>query len=248
MSSKKLAIAHFDFHRVRPSDIEVGTSPQPHFQFISFEGMQQLLSLVTSSPDPPSKRPTILAMLSPSEIKPVTFHDIYMLWQGMLVVYGMWDLVGMINSGIENLRETLMKLAVLWIEDDEKLQIVKDTVQILTVLGNMTGHAQMDGEHSHLVEFQCFKLSVWQEASETFNVRQPTEPGGFGKQMVTRFLRTKDLEEMLLREVKMSRRELETLCNLCSERPQLLVRFESAGVLLEHVTAFIHLADRSVFS
>lgn len=178
----------------------------------------------------------------------MTFQDVYMLWQGLMVVYGLWDLVLMINTGIENLRETLMKLAVLWADDDERLQLVKDTVQILTILGNMTGKTQMDGEHGHVVEFRMFKLSVWQEASETFTIPEPLEPGGFGKKMVKKFLRTKDLEEMLLKEVRMSRHELDTLCGMCSERPQLLARFEWVACMLEEVVGFIHLADRSAFS
>ena len=86
----------------------------------------------------------------------------------------MEQLVHRSNYEREVTREVLMKLAPVWSDNPFTLHIVVDCVQCLTMLMTMTFKAQMDGEHT--ADEGVFKLSVWIDRLQVFNVPKSRSP------------------------------------------------------------------------
>ena len=168
--------------------------------------------------------------IRPTELNRVTYEDVFTMWKSLLGVYGIGELANMSNFQNENIRELLMKLAVVWADSPLHLEVVMETIQILTVFSCMTFKCQLDGEG--VLECSSFRLSCWVEDSEVCPVPKPQASTPL-RIKLSAFLTTPEMKELILREVGLALGQLESLCALAELTPQLLGRFQICFSLLD---------------
>ena len=167
--------------------------------------------------------------------------DVFLMWQGMMADFGMDGMSTRANFQQENIREVLMKLAPIWADCPQQLQAVVDTVQILTVLLGMTFKSQMDGGEPTTEEKKEFLLSTWVEASDVFQLPQPTLPASMRTKLAN-YVTCDDLKQLLLKELKQARIETNTMKGQCDPIPEIAhigARFHYVDALLDDVQTVV---------
>ena len=153
--------------------------------------------------------------------KKVSFDEVSCVWNSMVETYGMVEMVQKSVMGHECVRETLYGLRVLWIDNDENLSLVSSTIQVITVLSNMTGFAQMDGGRTPRKE------SVWVEA-EPFPSGLPLPM----RRKLAGFVTVQDKYEHWKSMLHESLKELSTLIQDAGSS-NLALRFRHVQILLD---------------
>lgn len=167
----------------------------------------------------------------------VTYEDVLDLWKNLLGVYGLPTLAHLGQFGHENIREVLMKLAIVWSDNPLNLDSVLETVLILTCWHCMTQTCQFDGE-GILEEPGTFRLRCWMDRSHIFLAPSP-QPSTPLRIKLAPFVATSDMKDRLLKELGLALEQLETLCGLAGKHPQLLGRFQVCNSLLDDVQAAV---------
>lgn len=69
-----------------------------------------------------------------------------MLWDGLVVVYGLAGLAERVQFSFENIREVIFKTRDSWSDNPTKDTFAMETAQVITILYNITFYCQMSGE------------------------------------------------------------------------------------------------------
>ncbi|CAK9044479.1 unnamed protein product [Durusdinium trenchii] len=166
------------------------------------------------------------------KITPFTFEDVEKLFAGFLAVYGIAEMSNRSQFQHENIRELLKKLAVVWADSPTQLQMCLETMQILTMLANMSFKVQMDGEG--VLGSGVLKTSAWVEATDIIPLPRPTTPAPL-RTKLTSMLRIPDMKAIVLNELEMALNDLQTLLNHAEVVPQIFYRFQAVSAMLDDV-------------
>lgn len=118
----------------------------------------------------------ILLVAIPIQMAAIGYAEMFMAWQGLLVLYGLPGLARMSSFQFEVIRETLIQFHPLFVEDPwNYAPSLLAAVQLLTIWECMTFKAQMDGED------QITEFDVWCEADDIM----PVPKNSFKQEMET---------------------------------------------------------------
>eukprot|EP00435_Cladocopium_sp_Y103_P050939 s246_g15.t1 len=167
---------------------------------------------------------------------PFTYGHVLILWKGLVNFYGMGELSQRCSMQHENIRELLMKLAVIWADNPIHLDVIMETVQILTILMCMTFKAQMDGESD--VDTKTFEISTWVPFGQTCPVPKLQPPAPLRVKLGV-FVKSPDMKERLIKELNMALDDMKTFMGHAESIPPLLSRFQLVSSLLDDVDAIL---------
>ena len=178
-----------------------------------------------------------LMLTDPNLTMKISCADVFLLWRGMMAVYGACEMAHRNDFQHEHIRELLMKLSPIWSDNAQQLQAVVDTVQILTVMMGMVFKSQMDGGIPGEYETKDFLMSTWIEGRAVFNVPQPTTPQSLRTKLAN-YTKRDDLKMMLVEDLKQARIDVNTFIQQCEPIPELAhlgARFHYIDTLLDDV-------------
>ena len=164
----------------------------------------------------------------------IKFKEILTLHNLFMGLYGVDGLAVKCTFQLESVRETLMKLRVIWADNELNLRIAMDTVHILTVIQCMAFKYQMDGGRT--TDDSVFCQSVWVEPDRVCSIPALTAPQGMKSKLKACLNYKPELYTMTLNEIIGSRKECKVLAGLVEADPfldQVAFRFNAAQVLLD---------------
>ena len=167
---------------------------------------------------------------------PFTYAHLLIFWKGLLSFYGMGELSQRSSMQHENLRELLMKVAIIWADNPLHLETIMEAIQILTVLMCMTFKAQMDGESD--VDTQAFEISTWVPLGQTCPVPKLQPPAPLSVKLGV-FTKSPDMKDLLIKELTMALDDIKVFMSHAESIPPLLSRFQLVSSLLDEVHAIL---------
>lgn len=161
----------------------------------------------------------------------VTYADVHALWKGCLLMYGTQGLGERTNFQHENLRETLMKLTVIWADNTQNLRVVQEVVQVLTIILSMTFKCSMDGEQD--IDSKAFQLSAWVEVGES-QPEQPLLPPAPMRTKLLKVVKDRQIKSIVENEIQLALQCCEDLVGQARVvAPELMKKFVAVSALMD---------------